>query len=181
MYQTARQFVDMRNAHFTGRVLDIGGGGEGVISQLTDAQVVAIDIAKVKLEQSPDVGLKIIMDACNLKFLDDYFENVTCFFSLMYMDEADIRQFLQEAGRVLKKGGKLWIWDAEIPPNPTDDIYCVQLKVQIGNENVITPGYGVRWAKIQSLQSLCKLCEDAGFDILEATQDDLVLKIIAQK
>jgi ubiquinone/menaquinone biosynthesis C-methylase UbiE len=70
-----------------GRILDNGGGGEGVIGQLKGEIVVAIDLKKSELESGIKSGdtksLKIIMDATNMKFIDNSFKTVTAFFSMM--------------------------------------------------------------------------------------------------
>ncbi len=69
--------VDMRGVYLQGRILDIGGGGEGVISRLCGNGVIAIDKRRDELLKSPDIGLKIVMDACNMGFLDCSFDVVT--------------------------------------------------------------------------------------------------------
>jgi exopolyphosphatase/guanosine-5'-triphosphate,3'-diphosphate pyrophosphatase len=74
-------------------VLDIGGGGEGVIGRLKGRDAVAVDIRKEELEEAVDGPLKIIMDARDLKFLDESFHTATAFFSMMY-----IRYLLKKQG-----------------------------------------------------------------------------------
>ena len=170
IHETEQQFIDISNIQFSGRVLDIGGGGEGIISRRAGDKVVAIDTRKEELEETPDIGLKIIMDACELKFLDQSFENITCFFTLMYMGENEIKTFLKEANRVLKHNGKLWIWDITISPKADADAFVAQLKVKISDELTVTTGYGVGWKRSQSCESIRKLCEDEGF-ILEDNDD----------
>jgi hypothetical protein len=65
-----------------GFILDIGGGGEGVIGQLKGKDVVAIDFKEEELLEAADGPLKIIMDAKDLKFLDESFPTVTAFFCI---------------------------------------------------------------------------------------------------
>src|SRR5512142_2404491 len=91
-----------------GLILDIGGGGEGVIGQLKGKQVVAVDLSKRELEDAPgEPLLKIVMDGRDLKFLDGAFPTVTVFFTFMYIDPADHAKVLAEIRRVLKPGGRL--------------------------------------------------------------------------
>ncbi|TFF89622.1 MAG: methyltransferase domain-containing protein, partial [Promethearchaeota archaeon] len=72
--------LDLVKIDLNGRILDIGGGGEGVIGQLKGAQVVAIDLRADELMEAADGDyLKVIMDAKQLKFLDDYFDTITAF------------------------------------------------------------------------------------------------------
>jgi len=162
-YETARQFIDLCNIEFTGRVLDIGGGGEGIISQHSGDKVIAIDNRADELTATPDIGLKIVMDACLLNFLDSYFDNITCFYTLLYMDTQQIEQFLNEAYRVLKNDALLWIWDAVIPADKTADVFIAQLDIKISEQTVIKVGYGASWIKEQSLAVIKALCEKAGF------------------
>ena len=61
----------------TGSILDIGGGGEAVIGQIYKDRVTAIDNCKEELEEAPDCCSKQLMDATELSFPDDSFDNVT--------------------------------------------------------------------------------------------------------
>jgi len=162
-YETQRQYVDISDIVFAGRILDIGGGGEGIISQHSGESVIAIDKRADELAETPDIGTKIIMDACQLNFLDGYFDNVTCFYTLMYMDSPQIERFLSEAYRVMKTGSLFWIWDVIIPIEPSADVFIAQLEVTISNRRTIKTGYGVSWSKEQSLIAIKTLCEKAGF------------------
>ena len=72
----------------SGLILDIGGGGEGIIGRLKGDQVVAIDRIKRELERRR-WSLKIVMNAGDLQFLDASFATATAFFSLMFMPTAE--------------------------------------------------------------------------------------------
>ncbi|MCL2203960.1 MAG: class I SAM-dependent methyltransferase [Defluviitaleaceae bacterium] len=170
-YETQRQYVDISKVAFVGRVLDVGGGGEGIISQHSGNKVIAIDKRADELAETPDIGTKVIMDACQLKFLDGYFDTITCFYTLMYMDVAQIERFLNEAYRVLKAGGTLWVWDAEIPAHATADVFVAQLEVKVSENQTITTGYGVSWNREQSLETIRNLCEQAGFHSENSNKD----------
>lgn len=54
------------------------------------------------------------MDACDLKFEDSIFDNVSLFYTLMYIDKNKHNKVINEAYRVLKNGGELQIWDTII-------------------------------------------------------------------
>ena len=162
-----KHHIDLRGAAISGRILDIGGGGEGMISRQFGDVVVAIDKRKDELEESPDIGLKIIMDACDMQFLDKTFDNATCFYSLMYMSKSDAEKCLKEAYRVLKPGGGLWIWDAIMPYPAKSDIFLAPLAVTFGKDEYLTPTYGISWHKEQTAESTAELCANIGFDISE--------------
>lgn len=139
--------LEIREFPADGYVLDIGGGGEGVIGRLEGLRVVAIDRLEEELAEAPEGPLKILMDARDLKFLDGAFSAVTAFFSFMYFDtEDDLRTALKEAYRVLKPGGELRIWDVDIAARPATDkpVFAVRLRCVI-NGQVCETAYGRPW------------------------------------
>ena len=80
-----QQEVTVHDFESLGYILDIGGGGEGIIGILKGEKVIAIDLWKRELEEAADGPLKLIMDARDLQFLDSTFNTVTAFFTLMYL------------------------------------------------------------------------------------------------
>jgi ubiquinone/menaquinone biosynthesis C-methylase UbiE len=173
---TDPQEIDLTNIKLKGRILDIGGGGEGVIGQLKGSNVVAIDLRKSELEESLEAGdkesLKIIMDAKDLKFLDNTFDTITAFFSLMYIPKNDHEQIFKEIYRVLKVNGEFLFWDLTIPKNTKKKyIYVIPIKVQIKNKKIKT-GYGTRWNKEQNLEYFIDLIKKVGFTIRDQKQEE---------
>ena len=171
-------FIQERSVHLddfdaTGYILDIGGGGEGVIGQLKGERVVAIDRKKSELDEAPSGPLKIVMDARDLQFLDDTFETATAFFTLMFLQgKENCVEMLQEVFRVLKPGGRLLIWDALIPTrlDPGKEIVAFYLEVVLPDRTIKT-GYGTRWPVEElNLAYYLSLAERAGFVV--KSQDD---------
>ena len=146
MHNYERQSLQLDDFDATGYVLDIGGGGEGVIGRLKPSQVVAIDLYKRELEESPAGPLKIVMDATDLKFLDASFDTVTAFYSLMYMRAEIQKKVFAEAARVLKTGGRWLIWDAVIPAAVDSDtkgpVFYFEFKLP---RETVRTGYGTFW------------------------------------
>lgn len=87
--ESALQVIALHKRDIKGRVLDIGGGGEGVIGLLYGENTVAIDNRAEELLETANEALKIVMNARELKFPDESFEMAAFFYSLMYMDDAD--------------------------------------------------------------------------------------------
>ena len=175
--------IDLTSVELKGRILDIGGGGEGIIGQLKGEQVVAIDRRESELKEAA-LGdyLKIIMDAKDLKFLDETFDTTTAFFTLMYIPLSNHRKIFQEIYRVIKKRGEFVIWDFEIPKRESSDkeFYGLYLEVKI-EEKEISMGYATKWDKEQDLEYYLKLGTSIGFKSVEKKIMNNVFYIRFQK
>lgn len=153
------------------RILDIGGGGEGIISKLYQNRVVAIDIREDELSEVDEQhSLKIVMDATDLAFMANQFDRVTAFYSLMYFNDEDVKKTIKEVTRVIKPGGLIEIWDTEIPSvtEVDKDIFIVYMDVSIGNQ-IITTGYGTSVKeKKRDMSFYLQVLEDNDFIIEDA-------------
>lgn len=149
----------------TGSILDVGGGGEGVIGRLYGPSVTIIDHCQEELDEAPCSCPKLRMDAASLAFADASFENVTFFYSLMYMNRPVQSAAIAEAVRVLKPGGRLLLWDCEIAcayPEP----FLAELDVRWAHERVCTT-YGVVKSDPQSMEDFLNLCRGNGLTLLK--------------
>lgn len=167
----------------SGRILDIGGGGEGVIGRLYGERVVAIDRLQSELLEAQNEALKLVMDAREMSFVPESFDVITCFFTLMYLSRAERLGVLQEAWRVLRPGGAMVLWDAEIPhwADGQPEAYVVSLQVELLDTSIRTD-YGVRWqGHEQSLSDCLALADSAGFVLDEANRHGSVFSCSLQK
>jgi SAM-dependent methyltransferase len=174
VHRFAPQQVAVEDFPAAGPILAIGGGGEGVIGRLKGDQVVAIDISRRELEEAPAGPLKIVMDARDLKFLDESFRTAASFFTFMYIDDADHPAVFAEVHRVLAPGGRFLIWGAVFGPRPNEHVEhgLVMLTVRLPGEEVQT-GYGARWpAQPHDLAYYERQAVAAGFTVASSRRTD---------
>lgn len=150
------------------RILDIGGGGEGIISRIYKESVIAIDNRLDELNEiNETLSLKIVMDATKLNFIDNQFDKATAFFSFMYISDLELKKVIPEVYRVLKVQGSFEIWDIEMPSikKVEEDIFIAQLEVN-SDEFSITTGYGVQLKEQDRTANYYKdILIDSGFRV----------------
>ena len=164
-----------------GRILDIGGGGEGVIAQVGGSQVVAVDKLFSEIVEACDKAPTanwLTADATQLPCLKESFAQATAFFSCMYMSNEIKAAVFKETYRVLQPGGEFWIWD--VPMSTRSGVFALRLQATLPNQKTITTGYGVR-AKDQSAASLGSLLQQAGFKTEISAQHKHWFLLKAQK
>lgn len=166
------------NKIIKGTILDIGGGGEGIIGRIYKSQVTAIDNRQEELDGAPEGFTKLLMDACDLEFEDNIFDNVSLFYTLMYIDKSKHIKVIKEAYRVLKKGGKLYIWDTNIKEaNP----FLVELNIDVGDA-VINTTYGVyKENAFQDKDYYKSICEELGFYLIAESLDNDQFYLLLKK
>lgn len=163
----------------TGSILDIGGGGEGIIGRIYGTQVVAIDNREEELDEAPDACEKRLMDATALQFPDRSFDHVTFFYSLMYMNRDEQRKALGEAARVLRPGGTIHLWDTDIDaayPEP----FVVDLEIVTDRFSVHT-SYGIVKKDAQDADTILQDLSDLGFKRCRCEKEEGQFLIVGEK
>lgn len=153
----------------TGPILDLGGGGEGIIGRIYCRQAAAIDNRQEELDEAPDGPKKLLMDAAALTFEDASFQHVTAFFSFMYMSHTVQARAIAQAARVLRPGGTLHIWDAEIG-SAFPDPFLMELDIDAAGTPVHTTYGIVKENAAQNADHFLRLCQGARLN-LEDRQD----------
>jgi len=164
-YELAHHQIQLNPFPTTEFILDIGGGGEGVIAQLMGNQVIAIDLRRDELEETDNDALKIVMDASDLQFLDASFHMVTAFYTFMYIPIASHQKVFKEVYRVLKPGGRFLVWDGQMPtkPNTEHDIVVMTSTISMPGKTIET-GYGCHWpTKALDLDHYLAMGKEHGF------------------
>jgi SAM-dependent methyltransferase len=164
-------------------ILDIGGGGEGIIGILKGREVVAIDRIKRELEETKNESLKIVMDVKQLQFMDASFSYATAFFTFMYIPEADFETVLSEVWRVLKPGGEIMIWEPifMIPPEEREKrLAVILLKIHFPDGSFIDTGYG-GVHRDQDIETIIHPASKIGFVVTEKKIDEYIFYVKLQK
>ena len=144
-----------------GTILDIGGGGEGIIGRVYGQTVTAIDKRQEELDEAPDCCTKLCMDAAQLQFENESFDHATFFFSLLYMDVDTQQKAICEAARVVKPGGSITIWDCAVAsayPEP----FLIELDIDANGKKVHTTYGIVKEAGAQSASAFLGMCQSCG-------------------
>ncbi len=147
-----------------GRVIDIGGGGEGVIAQAGGGRVLAIDKRLSEIHEAKEKATEaawMVADATELPCKKHSFDHATAFFSCMYMSAAVQEKVFKETYRVLKPGGEFWIWD--VCMGSKSKVFAIRLHVELQSGGKINTIYGVK-AKDQSAVKIGGLLQEAGFE-----------------
>jgi len=164
---TSIQKIALEHIDTEGLILDIGGGGEGLVSRIEGSKVCAVDIRMSEIREAQIHGPPsnwFVGDGQALCFQDDVFDIATLWFSLGYMSDWSIKQsVLEESHRVLVKGGRLSILGSKIPKDCEPLIFWGLFTLPDGT--VSQTGYGVRGGQGQTLDRIVKLLEKTGFKI----------------
>ena len=149
----------------SGSIIDIGGGGEGVIAQVGKERVTAIDKKQTEIDEAIDKAPEakwMVADALDLPFKNEEFDSATSFFSGMYMSNDDKKKMIREVFRVLPTGGEFWIWDSII--DTKKEMFLIVLTISLPEKEVFNTGYGTR-IKFQNEENYKEYLTEAGFSI----------------
>lgn len=175
--------VTVQDFTVEGVILDLGGGGEGVIGRLKGAQVIAVGRDTESLDTAPAGPAKLVADIRSLPFVDNCFPLVTAFLTFMYLLSSDLNAVFAEVYRVLQSGGQLHIWDAVLPPRKREEIEKIafHLRVKLPGEEVLT-GYEVPWPSDgRDLSLYTTLGRCCGFTIGQYRMETGVFSLVLQK
>jgi ubiquinone/menaquinone biosynthesis C-methylase UbiE len=168
MYLSKTQTIDFTKIpEITGPILDLGGGGEGVIGRIYGKQVTAVDLRKQELDETPEGPVKVVADAKSLPFADLSFRSVTAFYFFMYLKPADFSPVFRETYRVLGTNGVFYIWDTAIPMSTSRSrkIFAVPVAVQMTDKRLQT-AYGVGWKERElTVEQLITVATGVGFKV----------------
>jgi ubiquinone/menaquinone biosynthesis C-methylase UbiE len=167
--ETLVQMINLEKLRSEGLILDIGGGGEGLVSRIGGENVCVVDIRMSEIREAQIHGAPanwFVSDGQKLCFRDDSFDLVTLWFSLGYLREWDVKlRVLEETKRVMTKQGKISILASKIPESAERFVFWAHFKLPDGS--ISQTGYGVRGNQGQTLEKVVELLNDLEFRILK--------------
>ena len=166
------QEIKLKPIQTDGLIIDIGGGGEGLVSRIGGVKVCALDIRMSEIREAQIHGPPsnwFVGDGQHLCFQDNTFDTATMWFSLGYMSDWDMKKnVLEEVYRVLVKGGRLSILASKIPKDYEHLIFWGNFTLPDGT--VSQTGYGVKGDQGQTLDRIIQLLVPIGFRV--SSQDN---------
>jgi ubiquinone/menaquinone biosynthesis C-methylase UbiE len=164
-FETPTQTIELADIKFQDPILDIGGGGEGLVSRIAGDRVCLVDIQYSKIKEAQIHGLQsalIVGDGGQLCFKDDSFNAVTIWFALAYIpDWTHKRKVIQEVTRVLREDGKLSLYIMHIDRNSASFLFNGIFNMPDGTQSKMA--YRVRGGQNQNPESIGKLLEEYNF------------------
>ena len=164
--ETPEQSIKLERLESDGLILDLGGGGEGLVSRIEGDRVCVVDIRMSEIREAQIHGHSsnwFVADGRTLCFNDEVFDIVTLWFSLGYMRDWETKKaVLEEVYRVLKRKGRLSIMASHIPEVGTSLIFWATFTLPDGT--LSKTGYGVKGGQNQTLPRILELVTNVGFN-----------------
>lgn len=117
-------------------------------------------------------SIRLIMNPTKLTFAPESFDAVILFFTFFYLPKHEA--IVENVNYVLKKWGKLFIWDVSIPKKMAHkSFFVVPLLIDTGEELIRTV-HITKWRREQPVGLVKKIARERGFKIVkEETYDQL--------
>ncbi|MHA1654772.1 MAG: class I SAM-dependent methyltransferase [Candidatus Thorarchaeota archaeon] len=166
-----------------GLIIDIGAGGEGLVSRFAGRRVCAVDIRIDEIREARIHGAPtdwFVSDGRHLCFRDCVFDIATLWFSLAFMRDDETKlAVLNEAYRVLRENGILSIMATHVDGTRHRHLFRALFEFPDGTLSQI--GYGVLGTQRQDIKSVCELVSRAGFEVTATEDHDAWFVISAAK
>jgi ubiquinone/menaquinone biosynthesis C-methylase UbiE len=165
------------------RILDIGGGGEGLVSRIGGSMVIAVDYRMSEILEArihnPPVNW-IVSDARHLPFCLKSFDMATLWFSLGYMKDWTIKErALSQVFETLRIDGELSILASRI--DCREEHYIFNALFTLPDGTTVKVGYGVHGNQEQTLERVCSLLRKVGFTEIHEEDNNWWFKVRAIK
>lgn len=182
--ETTIQEIPLPSLPDDGLILDIGGGGEGIVSRIWGERVCAIDIQMNKIREAHIYAVGranwFLCDAATLCFEDGVFDIASLWFSLGYMRTwGEKRAVIREAYRTLSRDGILSVLGAQI--DGQSDKRILRVRFELPDGTMSQTGYGFMGNQMQSLGVTEQALREVGFSIADTEEHDCWFRIDSVK
>ncbi|MHA1908663.1 MAG: class I SAM-dependent methyltransferase [Candidatus Thorarchaeota archaeon] len=167
VFEPPSQKIQLERIDFEGLIIDIGGGGEGLVSRIEGSRVYAVDILmdeirEARIHNPPSNWFAA--DGTDLPFRSRMFDVATLWFSLGYMKEWTIKKsVLREVHRVLKDNASISIKAMKI--DCTEEKLVFKVDYSLPDGTLSRTGYGVKGQQNQTLKTVTDCLHAIGFNV----------------
>jgi len=182
-FETPLQRIVLKEILEEGLIVDIGGGGEGFVSRVAGERVCAVDnriheIIEARIHDPP--ASWIVSDGRALCFQDGVFAVATLWFSFGFMPEWNTkRDVVTEINRVLHQNGLLDIHFMHIGDESDIFVFRGSFTLPDGIDSLM--GYRVNGGQNQYPETIIRLLEESGFQIIDYDSHEYWSRLVARK
>ncbi len=168
VFRTPLQEVVLNRVTGPGRIIDIGGGGEGLVARVEGDRVCAVDIRMDEVREArihETQATWVVADARSLCFRDATFDIATFWFSLGFMPGWDVkRHVVREVSRVLTGSGALLVKACRIDCDT--DVFIFRMRGILPDGTITQVGYGMHGRQGQDMSRTAALLEECDFHVV---------------
>jgi ubiquinone/menaquinone biosynthesis C-methylase UbiE len=166
-----------------GRIIDVGGGGQGLVSKIRGSRVCAVDIDMNKIREAQIYGLEaqwLLTDGRALSLKDSSFDTATLWFSLGFIrDWSAKEQVMDEIFRVLRSDGLVSILAANI--DCSEERFVLRGQFSFPDGTISQMSYGLAGQQKQTIETVNALLKQVNFRKLTVEDKGYWFRIAARK
>ncbi len=168
VFEPPSQKIELERLWKKGRIIDIGGGSEGLVSRIEGTRVCAVDIRMDRIREAKihdSSSNWFACDATQLCFQSSTFDVATLWFSLGYMKKwSEKKEVLSETYRVLSQDGTISLKAVNI--NCKEDQLVFKVDYVLPDGSLSRTGYRLKGQQNQTMETVAKLVRDVGFQLV---------------
>lgn len=174
-YSTKDQQLKIKTDLDADRILVICTGGDDLFTKILKQRVVFATPNEELMKSADPRSLRIVMNPLKLSFAPESFDMVICFFTFFYLPK--YKAIFENINQVLKRWGKLLIWDVTIPKKAGHkSFFAVPVLIDTGLE-VIKTVHVTKWKYEQNPGFIKKIARESGFKLLNEESYDQIFHL----
>ena len=182
-FETPVQTIGLKQLPPEGLIIDIGGGGEGLVSRIERSRVCVVDINLNKIREAMIYGQAsqwILSDGRMLSMKEEMFNVATLWFSLGYVQDWDSKaRVLEEVARVLRQSGHISILGARIICS--EPRFVMRALFHFPDGSISKMSYGMDGTQKQDVETVVDLLQKTGFSNITCEDNGHWFGVDAQK